>query len=923
MKKYLFLTAAILSAVLIFSATASADFNPDDVIEIRIENIDRKGLMRLTRMGASVDAVWGNTARVYISSDMIKQIENMGYSFTTEPTPKHSRMSDGYHTVEELASEMEKIAEAHPDICRLENIGLSYQQQNLLIMKISDHVNEEEDEPEVKYISTMHGDEPVGMELCMKLINLLTGEYGGKDTRITRLVDEMEIWIMPLMNPDGYVHKTRYNAQGKDLNRSFPDRVKDPYNITKARPTEIQHLMNWGFSHSPVLAANFHTGAELVNYPYDSDPDETAAYSACPDDALFKELSLAYSSKNPTIYSNPLFENGITNGVAWYTAYGGMQDWNYIWQGCNEVTVELWEEKWPPFSDIETIWNDNKESMLNYMEWAFRGIRGIVTDSKTGKPLKAEIRVEGIDDEVVCTDATEGDITHKVFTDPEVGDYHRILLPGTYSLIFSAEGYLAKTVKNIAVTGGDAVRQDIKLSPKPATDSAALLANGISVENISQSSFGRLYYKIQVPPGTAELRIFAYGGTGDCDLYVKYGRIPTEDDIEESSVGPDNNETIVIQNPRSGDWYVLLYAFEAVENVSLKAAYLKELSNGIEISGLSGAKDSKLFFKIEIPRDQKNLMIDTWGGTGDVNIYVRYSDMPDSSNYDEKCDIPGNDENIYIKEPKAGVWYIVLNSYENFSEVSVKAEYNTLNCNYTISSAGETFNASGGNGTLYINTGDNCLWKAITYNTWIQINPDTEATVNSELNYKILPNESNNIRAGNIKIADQWITVVQVGKVQAEPDKLTNGSVTPVSETQGDIAYYQIYVPDGQKSLVIEISGGADLYLRSGELPTQRIYDFHKPESGNGNQENNKSVTVENPRQGIWYIMLYAYESSSDISLKAQFAEQLDLEDVIVILKVLIGLTPTFPDLLIRMDFDNNGKADVGDIIYVLKLVAQ
>jgi carboxypeptidase D len=279
---------------------------------------------------------------------------------------------------------------------------------------------------------------------------------------------------MPLMNPDGYVHQQRFNRQGIDLNRNFPDRVNDNNNTTADRAVEVQHVMNWEFSHSSVLSVNFHGGVAVVNYPYDSDFNSHARYSATPDDKLFREMALSYANLNPTMRNSPQFDSGITNGVEWYLVYGGMQDWSYVWMGCMEVTIELDQDKWPVYSKLPQLWNDNREAMLNYFTWAQKGIRGIVTDSISGEPLHASIQVEGND--------------FHVYTDPDVGDYHRILLPGIYNLIVSADGYVTQYLNDIQVTDDYASRHDIKLMPDlniSVSDIISMIKNLSSINPVS------------------------------------------------------------------------------------------------------------------------------------------------------------------------------------------------------------------------------------------------------------------------------------------------------------------------------------------------------------------------------------------------------------------------------------------------------
>lgn len=323
-------------------------------------------------------------------------------------------------------------------------------------MLITDDPNIQEDEPEFKYISTMHGDEPLGTEMCLYFIDMLLTTYDSND-RVAELVDNTAIWVVPLMNPDGLEANSRYNANGYDLNRTFPTY---PGNFTGTmfdgeplgdggRPVEVRRVMQWTAENSFVLSANLHTGALVVNYPYDDD-GKGSVDSPTPDDLLFEDISRRYSVHNVPMWNNPQFADGITNGAAWYSITGGMQDWNYRYASCNDVTIELSNNKEPPTSQIPTFWNNNRESMLSYAEAVHIGVRGIVTDRSTGQPVWAEVRIEGN--------------SHPVFTDADVGDYHRMLLPGTYNLIFDAPGYAQLLIENITVTAGPATRLDVELA---------------------------------------------------------------------------------------------------------------------------------------------------------------------------------------------------------------------------------------------------------------------------------------------------------------------------------------------------------------------------------------------------------------------------------------------------------------------------
>jgi len=444
-------TKIVLSSLLIMHLLLSiASAAQSKYIEIIVNNISRQQLIELTQHGLIIDHVKQESVTVYIPPEQISILDNMGLNYRILSQNRLKINTDGYPSIDQLKQTLQSFESNYPELCQLFEIGKSYEGRPLYFLKISDHVDIEEDEPEVKYISSMHGDEPVGLILCLNLIDDLLTQYN-QDTFITELIDNLEIWIMPLMNPDGYVHHQRFNMQDIDLNRNFPDRVNDNNNTTAGRAVEVQHVMNWEFAHSSVLSVNFHGGTAVVNYPYDSDFNPYARYSATPDDKLFREMALSYANLNPTMRNSSSFESGITNGVEWYLVYGGMQDWSYVWMGCMEVTIELDNEKWPVYSKLSQLWDNNREAMFNYFTWALKGIRGIITDSITGEPIHASIQVEKND--------------FRVYTDPDVGDYHRILLPGVYNLIVSADGYVTQYLTDVQISDGYASRHDIALRP--------------------------------------------------------------------------------------------------------------------------------------------------------------------------------------------------------------------------------------------------------------------------------------------------------------------------------------------------------------------------------------------------------------------------------------------------------------------------
>ncbi len=452
-------------------------FAQTEEIYFRLPIHDKSEADQLTRL-ISIDNVEGNVLFGYASDIQWERLLQSGYRPERLPHPGslyEHQMSrsieeftedwDTYPTYQGYLDMMAQYAGNFPDICRLDTFGVSVQGRLLLAMKISDNPGQEEDEPEFLYTSTMHGDETVGYVLMLRLIDYLLNQYGQptpEGERVTRLVNKMEIRINPLFNPDGtykggnhtVTGAIRGNAHFVDLNRDFPDRISDPNNTTVGREPETAAMMLFVAAQNFNLSANFHGGARVVNYPWDNGAP-SGTYSACPDDAWFVDLSLTYSLTNPDLLTGG-FPNGITNGCQWYEVFGGRQDWIYWWHGGRETTIELWSTKNPPGSVLPQRWANNKESFLAYMEEALKGIRGIVTDAITGEPLAATIDIAGIPNV-------------PVFTDPNAGDYHRLLRPGTYTVMVSAPDYFSDTLLNVVVVDTGAARLNVALWPVSST----------------------------------------------------------------------------------------------------------------------------------------------------------------------------------------------------------------------------------------------------------------------------------------------------------------------------------------------------------------------------------------------------------------------------------------------------------------------
>ncbi len=348
---------------------------------------------------------------------------------------------DYYPTNAQIGTILADIATTYPTLARRFQWGTSVQGRELWGIVISEDVTNHEAEPEVRISSTMHGDEVVPMVNALNLAHYLTDNYGvvGYED-VTYLVDNYEIHIMPLHNPDGNAAGQRYNANSVDLNRNFPEPAgTDPY-----QETENVHFMDHANANNFVISQNGHGGALVVNYPWDW------TYTLSDDNDALIALSLEYSTYNLPMY-NGSFPQGITNGADWYVITGGLQDWSYDQTACIDVTLEQSNTKWPSAGTLPGFWDDNRESYMHWIKVARYGVNGIVTASGSGLPLDATVTVTGN--------------SMAVQTDPTFGDYYKVLDTGTYELTFTAVGYIPQTISGVSTTWGTPTVLDVVLDP--------------------------------------------------------------------------------------------------------------------------------------------------------------------------------------------------------------------------------------------------------------------------------------------------------------------------------------------------------------------------------------------------------------------------------------------------------------------------
>ena len=365
-----------------------------------------------------------------------------------------------YPTYSTYTAMMDTFRTRYPNLCEIDTIlATTLGGHKILCAHISNNLNNNEGKPSIFYTSTIHGDEVVGYYMMLRLIDLLLTNYN-TNSYITELVNNVDIWICPLHNPDGTYYTSddqinsspvsiRLNLHGEDLNRSFP-LAGQPLAKPNYEP-EVEAMMQFMAAHNFTLAANLHGGAEVFNYPWDSWPSWQHSHA----DADWWEYvghNFADTCHNHSMYYMWDEDNGVTEGGDWYVITGSMQDYHNWYLGTRHVTIEVSDYKVVSTSQVGSYWNAAYHSLLNFIAEADNGIHGIVTDSTTGEPLQALVYI------------TNHDLDHSyVETTLPYGDYHRPIKAGQYAVTYSAEGYLPKTIVT-TVADGEKLVQNVQLT---------------------------------------------------------------------------------------------------------------------------------------------------------------------------------------------------------------------------------------------------------------------------------------------------------------------------------------------------------------------------------------------------------------------------------------------------------------------------
>lgn len=434
-----------------------------------------------------------------------------------------------YHTYAEMENQLFSRMAAYSEIALVETIGFSQQEQRAIYaFKISDNVAIDEDEPVVYFDGTHHACEVMGLEICLALIDTLLSNYE-QDSTINFLINNTEIWLVPLVNPDGHSavmsnisHYYRKNGrdlnnngilyeyscndwwtcstEGIDLNRNYDwhwetggqSESTSYYYRGAYAGSESENLAVTGLLTRirPQLSITYHSYGEIIFYPWDLNgqmaPDHSALYAIAY--GLAQRIQKESGSQN--------YDISPSEGLA-----GMASNWQYGRLGTLAFTVETirYYDFIVPLARYNNIIRENLDGCKYLIQRAHGPqITGRIFAPDSLTPVRAEYRL---------LDYYSPDIDPH-FSDSLYGRYRVIVQPGSYSLQIISDRYAPKTINNIIVNSSGPIDLDVVLTPFIAGDN-----NGSGDITPADVTYLVMYFKgLGAPP----LPYMAGDANGDC-----------------------------------------------------------------------------------------------------------------------------------------------------------------------------------------------------------------------------------------------------------------------------------------------------------------------------------------------------------------------------------------------------------------------
>jgi carboxypeptidase T len=288
----------------------------------------------------------------------------------------------GYPDYSQIEEKLHHMNETYPGLCSLYSIGTTYEGRTIWAIKISDHAWKDEKEPAVLIMGEHHAKELISGVIPLMFAESLLQNYS-HNSEIKGIVDSNEIWIVPVVNPDGYEYaweghtdwrKNRrpidadgdgsIDGIGVDLNRNYAhhwgkegtthDIRNDAYQ-TYCGPhpfseNETKAIRELVLSHNFTFSVSFHSYGQRIYHPWGNLIDME------PMDADLME-AVAGRMAGYNLYH-------VMEGNEAYATTGDSDDWIYANTSCLPFTIELGKKFIPQPGDIKQIFDRNRGALL-------------------------------------------------------------------------------------------------------------------------------------------------------------------------------------------------------------------------------------------------------------------------------------------------------------------------------------------------------------------------------------------------------------------------------------------------------------------------------------------------------------------------------------------------------------------------------
>lgn len=293
---------------------------------------------------------------VYVLKEKVSQFKTLAPKATIVSLDINADIKDknlqGYHKFDEVKELYYEFAKNHSDVAKIEVFGQSAKGHELFALKVSDNVHADENEPRLMITSATHGDELITVEVQLRLVNELL-EGASTNPRLKRMIDDHELYFIPVVNPDGFTRRSRYSRGRVDPNRDYP-RPDKPNRVSKV--TCIKHLINFYHKYDFKGSMDIHASGKMVMFPWGYTKEEISSA----DFNFMSKLTQEMAKENK-------YRHGPISKVI-YVAKGSSADYYYWKNGGIALAIELTTSKAPSAKRIPAVVDEAREMTWKFIE---------------------------------------------------------------------------------------------------------------------------------------------------------------------------------------------------------------------------------------------------------------------------------------------------------------------------------------------------------------------------------------------------------------------------------------------------------------------------------------------------------------------------------------------------------------------------